>query len=224
MILHTRVPSLLHSRQASCPLPLHHLPAQPAAARSSPGLPSRPLPHTPAPQCPTPRGSSIAQARLGGYSATPEPAERILASLPYLLPFLSAFPYARYLIYMYPTVKAVMKPVLPMVAAFHGVPFGSFIAFFAVYLGLANNTSFSRFVRFNAMQALLLDVLLVLPRLLETVLTPASSGLGLKIYAHSQSFIFIFTASWVLFSVVSSMLGQWGRIPFVGEAAEAQLR
>ncbi len=32
------------------------------------------------------------------------------------------------------------------------MPFGSLIAFFGIYIGIVNNTKFSRFVRFNAMQ------------------------------------------------------------------------
>ena len=45
-----------------------------------------------------------------------------------------------------------MAPILPAIAAFHSVLFASFIAFFALYLGVVNNQNFSRFVRFNAMQ------------------------------------------------------------------------
>ena len=35
-------------------------------------------------------------------------------------------------------------------------------------------------------QAILLDIVLVLPRLVETVLTPPKMGYGLQLYAHSQ--------------------------------------
>jgi hypothetical protein len=54
----------------------------------------------------------------------------------------------------YPTLKAVIKPILPAVASFYSVPFASMIAFFGIYLGVVNNRNLSRFVRFNAMQVL----------------------------------------------------------------------
>ena len=37
----------------------------------------------------------------------------------------------------------------------------SFAVFFAVYLGIINNQNFSRYCRFNAMQAVLLDIVLM---------------------------------------------------------------
>ena len=40
-------------------------------------------------------------------------------------------------------------------------PLHRFIAFLGVYAGIINNQNFSRFVRYNAMQAVLLDVLLM---------------------------------------------------------------
>ncbi len=35
------------------------------------------------------------------------------------------------------------------------------VVFFAIYAGLVNNQRFSRFVRYNAMQSILLDIVLV---------------------------------------------------------------
>ena len=49
---------------------------------------------------------------------------------------------------------------LPAFAAW-GLPLCSFLIFLAVYNGIVVNQSFSRFVRYNAMQAVALDVLLM---------------------------------------------------------------
>jgi len=180
--------------------------------------------------CPTHRQSSVrVQAKFGGIQpsrAGPSPAifERLMSALPYVLPFFNAFTYGRYLFYMYPAVKAVVRPILPAVASFHSLPFASMIAFFGIYIGIINNRNMSKFVRFNGMQALLLDIMLVIPRLLETVLTPPTSGWGLQVYINSQSFIWIFICAWVLFGVFNALTGTYGRIPFVGDAADAQIR
>lgn len=73
-------------------------------------------------------------------------------------------------------------------------------------------------------QAILLDILLVLPRLVETVLSPPRSGFGLELYAHSQSFVWIFITTWVVFAVASCVMGHWARIPYIADSADAQVR
>lgn len=164
---------------------------------------------------------------IGGgssYRSSPDPVDRVVSALPYILPFFDAINYGRYIFYSYPFVRSAIQPILPAIAAYHAIPFGGFITFFALYLGVANNTSLSRFVRFNAVQAILLDVLLVLPRLLETVLVPPTTGWGAQLYVLSQNFVWVFTTFWVVYGIATSLLGQWARIPFISEAAEQQLR
>lgn len=171
------------------------------------------------------RGTLTVKARYGSPArGSPEILDRVLSAATYILPFMNAFVYARFLYHMQPLVKACLQPLLPAIAAYSKIPFASFIAFFALYLGIVNNQSMSRFVRFNAMQAILLDIGLILPRLVETVISPPSSGWGAQLYANSQSFIWIFITIWVAYGIYYSLMGQYGRIPFVGEAADAQVR
>jgi len=53
------------------------------------------------------------------------------------------------------------------------------VVFFAVYAGLVNNQRFSRFVRYNAMQSILLDIVLV-RRPLPILRTPLSAVSALE--------------------------------------------
>ncbi len=46
----------------------------------------------------------------------------------------------------------------------------------------------------------------------------------LQVYVHSQSFIWIFMAIWVVYGIGMSLFGQYARIPFISDAAEQQLR
>ncbi len=71
---------------------------------------------------------------------------------------------------------------------------------------------------------MLLDILLVLPRLVETVVSPPTSGWGLQLYAHTQSFVWVFITVWVVFGISSALMGTWGRIPFISDAANAQIQ
>ena len=94
---------------------------------------------------------------------------------------------------------------LPPPQLYTSVPFGSLIAFFALYLGIVKNQEYSSYVRFNGQaraceaqgqrppltlalshthpqQAILLDIVLILPSLFEQLFRMPSSGFGLNLY------------------------------------------
>lgn len=71
----------------------------------------------------------------GGYRpSSPQITDRVIAALPYILPFFAAIQYGRYLFFMYPAIRAAIQPVLPALSLYHSIPFGSFICFFGLYL------------------------------------------------------------------------------------------
>lgn len=121
---------------------------QPAAARRS----------APAPFCR--RTCVLVEARRGGGSSsrgggsasypmrpsTPAVTDRIIACIPYLLPFLDTFMYGRYLFYQLPLLRTAIQPILPALALYHSIPFAPLVCFFGVYIGLVNNRSMSRCV------------------------------------------------------------------------------
>lgn len=55
---------------------------------------------------------------------------------------------------------------------------------------VVQNQNYSRFVRFNGQQAILVDIVLVLPGLIESLFRPPSSGIGLGIYISCVVFCF----------------------------------
>ena len=102
----------------------------------------------------------------GGGGVVPSP-DRVLSLIPYLLPLSSGLRYARFFFTQFPAAVVLVQPILPLVTMMHQLPFGSLILFFGIYLGIAKNQSLSRFCRFNAMQAILLDICLIFPSLIE---------------------------------------------------------
>lgn len=114
-------------------------------------LPTRPL-SSPIPR----RASSHVTASWrngGGGGGAPAIPDRVVAALPYILPLFDGLRYGKFLFVQFPAFAAVLAPFEPLMRIYFSVPFASLAAFFAVYLGLINNPNFSRFVRFNAMQA-----------------------------------------------------------------------
>lgn len=168
------------------------------------------------------RSAVIVEARYRGGS--PDIQDRVLAAIPYLLPFLDSFGYGRFLFYQFPQITRVIAPMSPLISLYASVPFAPLISFFAVYLGIVQNQRWSRFVRFNGMQAMLLDILLILPRLAEQVFSTPTGGWGLQAYITAQNSIWIFIVVCVVYGIASSLLGQAARIPLVADAAEQQVR
>ncbi|GKV19369.1 hypothetical protein SLEP1_g29642 [Rubroshorea leprosula] len=97
----------------------------------------------------------------------------------------------------------------------------SAISYFYPFFDGIRNPNFSRYVRFNAMQAIVLDVLLIFPDLLERSLNPRDGvGLDLMMSLDSTVFLFLFVCS--IYGSSSCLFGQLFRLPIVAEAADRQ--
>lgn len=72
------------------------------------------------------------------------------------------------------------------------------------------------------MQAVVLDVLLVLPLIIQRILNPRR-GLGFNILVMSYNAVFLLLVLGFLYALVSCILGRTPRLPFVGDAADAQI-
>ena len=112
----------------------------------------------------------VANALSGGYGGggrgfniVPVP-DRVVALVPYLLPLMSALRYGRFFFTQFPAAVILLKPLMPILRGVATLPMGNLIVFFAIYLGIAKNQNLSRFCRFNAMQAILLDIGVDFPR------------------------------------------------------------
>ena len=92
---------------------------------------------------------------------TPDTASRVLGALPYLLPLLDGLRYSRYFLRAAPAAAALLQPILPLAQLYFSIPFAGLVVFFGIYLGIVNNASLPRFVRLHAMQAVLVDILLM---------------------------------------------------------------
>ncbi|XP_022714702.1 protein TIC 20-II, chloroplastic-like [Durio zibethinus] len=157
-------------------------------------------------------------------SLNPTPAiDRLISAAAYALPFFNSLQYGRYLFIQYPQLGTLFDPLLPLLSLYKSVPYASFVAFFALYLGLVRNPSLSHYVRFNSMQAVTLDVLLVVPLLLTRILNPGRAGLGYRLMVWGHTGVFVFSLLCFVYGVVWSILGRTPYLPFVADAAGRQV-
>jgi hypothetical protein len=154
-----------------------------------------------------------------------EVLDRVVGSVPYLLPLFDSLRYGRFLMLQFPIISTIISPLNPLIQLYFTVPFASLASFFAIYLLIVNNFNWDRRVRFNAMQAVLLDIILIFPGLFESVFKiRPMGGVGLQIYIQVYNAIFLFVLVAVVYGIVSSLIGQTARIPLVADAADAQTR
>ncbi|KAK7394648.1 hypothetical protein VNO78_15182 [Psophocarpus tetragonolobus] len=156
-------------------------------------------------------------ARMSNRSS-PGPTERLISIAAYTLPFFNSIQYGRYLLAQYPKLALLFDPILPFLAFYRSIPYSSFVAFFALYLGIVRNPNLTRYIRFNSMQAITLDVLLVIPLLLHRIFSPAGP---LLVFSHNA--IFIFTLISFLYTLTSCVLGRTPYLPFLADAASRQI-
>ncbi|KAL3520492.1 hypothetical protein ACH5RR_018641 [Cinchona calisaya] len=180
-----------------------------------PTFPHRPPFKTPSPP-PTPLLISSA------YNPTPA-TDRLISAASFFFPLFNGLQYGRFLFSQFPTLAIPFKPMLPLFSLYHSIPYASFVSFFALYLAVVRNPSFSRYVRFNALQALVLDVLLVVPMLVQRILSPGRTGLGLKLTIWGYNGLFVFLVACFAYGLGCSVLGKTAYLPFVAEAAGRQL-
>ncbi|WOL14325.1 protein TIC 20-II, chloroplastic [Canna indica] len=191
-----------------------------------PRFPRVPTPSPPAtslrlclrPSLPVRRSTTVCMVR------SPVPAsDRLISALAYTLPFIDSLHYVSFLFARVPAAAATIAPILPLAAAYRSVPYAAFVAFFALYLGVVRNPSLSRYVRFNSMQAVVLDVLLALPALFQRVFGTPSRGVGFRVMEMGYHAIFAFSFACFVYSMFSCVLGRTPNLPIVAAAADRQL-
>ncbi|NES77890.1 MULTISPECIES: Tic20 family protein [Okeania] len=147
--------------------------------------------------------------------------DRIFASLPYLLPLLDGLVYGRYLFQQFPPIQIIPVLLSPLLQIYRGIPFFGLIVFFALFLLVVRNENISHFIRFNTMQAILLDIILILCGLILQIL---GASLGGFILETLSNMIFIGILASFIYAVVQSVMGRYAEIPTISEAVYMQVR
>ncbi len=149
---------------------------------------------------------------------------RLVATLPYLLPLTAVMPIGVYVLRELNFLLPLFMPLLWLhdLLNFPLLPFISLdtIVFFALYAFVIRDGNFSRWIRVNVMQALLLSIVVFISSLLLRLAGGAVPLLG-QVLANT-TFMGIVGAS--LFAMVQSARGEIAELPGISEAAQLQVR
>ena len=157
--------------------------------------------------------------------------ERAIAAICYLLPLLDGLKYSKFLLMQFPLFGLLLLPIKPAIDLWYSLGFLQIVVFFAMYLGVVNNQGFRYFTRFNAQQAILLDILLSVPdvrfRLFSGVggvdaLLTGGSGREAQVRLYNTVFLYVYLTS--VAGAGASARGKTIKLPIVGDASEQQTR
>ncbi|GCA75894.1 hypothetical protein MiTe_02731 [Microcystis aeruginosa NIES-2520] len=149
--------------------------------------------------------------------------DRIFAALVYLLPLYSAFAFGIFIFQQIPFLGAALAIALyPLAFLYSSLgSFGSLIIFFVLFFAVVRNPRISHFIRFNTMQAILIDILVYL---LGLVLGFVARGLGANLVVETLfNVVFLGAFAACVYSIIQSVIGKYADIPTISEAAYSQV-
>ena len=139
--------------------------------------------------------------------------QRISSIILYTLPLKASIPLGGYLIYKYPFLEKILFITFPVAIIEGSLPFGGLLLFLILFAGLVRNPKVPYFIRYNACQALLLDIALIIIFYLLQIFP----------LALLDSIFFIFSLSIFTFSIYQCIFGIEPEIPFISKSVRMQI-
>ena len=153
--------------------------------------------------------------------AEPPLWQRLLGLLAYLLPWSDALNFGREIYGLFPWIQYLVLPATPVLLLQRAIPFGGFLLFLVLFLVVVRNPQVPYFLRFNVLQAILLDIVLVVLSLaFNVLLSPLGNSLMLRTLNNT---VFFGTLVLVLYALVQCSRGREPDLPSLSEAVRMQL-
>ncbi|KAL3827038.1 hypothetical protein ACHAXA_007545 [Cyclostephanos tholiformis] len=147
--------------------------------------------------------------------------DRIKSCIPYVLPLIDGDTFGKYIYERIPPLGTLDYVLLrPLVECIQTVPFLGIMIFTAFAIG-PRLTNQSREVRFNAQQAVFIDVAIIFPTLIGEAVNSANANLPRSIIEPCSNFVWYAYVSMVIYCIASNLRGKKpDQIPFISNFAE----
>ena len=139
--------------------------------------------------------------------------QRISSVMLYTLPLKGSIPFGYYLFYKYSFLKVLLFLTFPVAILEKSLPFGGLLLFLFLFAGLVRNPKVPYFIRYNACQALLLDIALIIISYLFQILPLVELG----------TIVFIFIICIFIYSITQCIYGVEPDIPFISKSVRMQI-
>ena len=151
----------------------------------------------------------------------PSQGAKILGVLLYMIPWSDALVFGNHLYIKYPFTQIIQLPAIPIILIERSLPFGSLLLFFAIFLGLVRNSKVSYFLRFNALQSLLINIgIIIVSFIFEILFSSFSNFLIIRTFSST---LLISLFSVIVYCVWSCTQGNEPNLPVISQATKMQL-
>lgn len=150
--------------------------------------------------------------------------DRLFSSLAYLIPLYSAVGFGIYFFSQFPQAALpFMLLVLPVGQVYNVLfGFGRLIVLIILFAAVVRNEGVKHFIRFNVMQAILIDIIFLLFGLVFSL--PLRGVLPDFFLAVLYNTLFLGGLVTTGYAVVQCVRGLYAEIPFISEATYLQVR
>ena len=129
------------------------------------------------------------------------------------MPLKASLPFGYYLLNKFYFLKIILLITYPIALIEGSFPLGGLIFFLILFAGVVRNPKVPYFIRYNACQALLLDIALIIITYLLRIFPLVELGL----------IIFVFTLSIFIYAVFQCVYGVEPEIPFISKSVRMQI-
>ena len=151
----------------------------------------------------------------------PSIGAKILGVLLYMIPWADCLTFGNHLYVKYPFTQIIQIPAIPIILIERSIPFGNLLLFLAIFIGLVRNTKISYFLRFNALQSLLINIgIIIVNFIFEIIFSPFLNSLIIRTF--SSTLLFSLFAV-IIYCVWSCTQGNEPDLPIISEATKMQL-
>ena len=146
---------------------------------------------------------------------------KILGVLLYMIPWSDSLTFGNHLYIKYPFTQIIQIPAIPIIIIERSIPFGNLLLFLAIFIGIVRNNKVSYFLRFNALQSLLINIgIIIINFIFQIFFSPFGNSLIIRTFS-STLLISIFSI--ITFCVWSCTQGNEPNLPVISEATKMQL-
>ena len=151
----------------------------------------------------------------------PSLGARILGVLLYMIPWSDSLIFGNHLFIKYPFTQIIQVPAIPIILIERSIPFGSLLLFLAIFLGLVRNSKVSYFLRFNALQSLLINIgIIIVNFVFEIIFSPFLNSLIIRTFSST---LLISLFSVIIYCVWSCTQGNEPNLSGISQATKMQL-
>ena len=146
---------------------------------------------------------------------------KILGIILYMIPWADCLIFGNHLYIKYPFTQIIQIPAIPIILIERSIPFGNLLLFLAIFIGLVRNTKVSYFIRFNALQCLLINIgIIILSFIFQIFFSPFGNSLIIRTLSST---LLISLFSMIAYCVWSCSQGNEPDLPGISQATKMQL-